>query len=435
MAKPARRRMPAPGWRVELFAGYWFVTAAVALAGPVLAAVVLLIDGAAGEAGVFGSLAISPDAARTILGSIAGSLITIASLTASLTIVTLQLLSSQYTPRTVRGFLRRKVSQVVSGAFVGIFLYCLVLLLFVREPGDENDPFVPSLGVVSSVVLATAALFLLVLFINALARTIQVSTMTSEIAVSTVEVIEDRSARTERPRSTEGLVLEHSASAAGVGFVRSTVPELIATAAPEGTRGVVRMVARPGDFVTPTTKVAVWLAEAGGAAWPEAAFTKAVRAAVLIGSERDLDDDPAFGIRQLTDIALRALSPGINDPSTAVICIGYLRQIFEALAACPLLPLAADQGGLRVEATERDFDEFVDMLAEIAAYAGGDLRVVEALADAELSAAAVAAASGFTERADRLHDEVAQLIAAGREGAATDRAAERLRNLEERAAR
>ncbi len=109
-------------------------------------------------------------------------MITIASLTASLTIVTLQLLSNQYTPRAVRGFLRRQVSQVVAGSFIGIFLYCLLLLVTVRAPGDANEPFVPSLGVALAVLLALYGLIMLVVVIHTLARTIQVSSMTAEIA-------------------------------------------------------------------------------------------------------------------------------------------------------------------------------------------------------------------------------------------------------------
>ena len=151
--------------------------------------VVLAIDKAAGHAGLLESLVISPTSTWTILGSIAGSLIAIASLTASLTIVTLQLLSNQYTPRAVRGFLRRKISQVVSGAFIWIFIFSLLMLITVRAPGKANDPFVPFLGVVTAIGLSLLGLVLLVVFIDRLAKTIQVVTMTAEIARNTVRAI------------------------------------------------------------------------------------------------------------------------------------------------------------------------------------------------------------------------------------------------------
>ena len=102
-------------------------------------------------------------------------MITIASLTASLTIVTLQVLSNQYTPRAVRGFLRRQISQVVAGSFIGIFLYCLLLLVTVRAPGGANQPFVPSLGMAFAVLLALYGMVMLVVFIHTLARIIEVS--------------------------------------------------------------------------------------------------------------------------------------------------------------------------------------------------------------------------------------------------------------------
>lgn len=422
-----RSGRPLATWRVELSAGYWFVTAAVALGGVVLAGIVLLLDDAAGRAGVFSALAMSPDAARSILGTIAGSLITIASLTASLTIVTLQLLSNQYTPRTVRGFLRRKVSQVVSGTFVGVFLYCLVLSLFVRAPGDENEPFVPSLGVVLSVILATGALLMLVLFINALARMIQVSTMVSEIAAATLEVIADRGTRTrsepiEDPGSS---VVEVRIDR--VGWVRSTVPETLVERAPVGAAGRLRITVRPGDFMTPQTLAATWH-PTDGTDW--LGVRDAVAEAVLTGTERDLDDDSAFGVRQIADIALRALSPGINDPSTAVAAIHYLRRVFEAFAATPLLPLVSTRDDLTVVATERPFDELVDMLEEIAIYASSDLRVAEALVDALLASASVAAASGHEDRVTLLIAEAHATMKAARPDAHGARTAARLQALE-----
>ena len=93
-------------------ASFWFPAGLVAVLGPALAAGSVGVDRRAGRAGVFPTLFISPDSARLILGTIAGSLITVAALTSSLTIVTLQLLSSQYSPRAVRGFLRRRLAQV-----------------------------------------------------------------------------------------------------------------------------------------------------------------------------------------------------------------------------------------------------------------------------------------------------------------------------------
>lgn len=265
------RRSSAP----DLLAGFWFITSLVAASGLVLAGISLTLDKLAGNAGIVPALVISPDSARTILGSIAGSLITIASLTSSLTIV--------------------------------------------------------------SVVLAVLALVMLVLFIHAMSQTIQVSTMTARIANDTSHAIH-RVHDPALPGAGEpqgqpvSLVLGTRS-----GYVRDVSPEAIAAALTEvtDTAGLhVDVCVRAGDFVTVRSRVAqVWASPSDAM---QRRVERAVRQAVIVERERDLRGDPAYGVRQLVDIALRALSPGINDPSTAVTCIGYLRGLLEDLAGRPM---------------------------------------------------------------------------------------------------
>lgn len=374
------RRNRAP----DLLAGFWFITSLVAASGLVLAGISLTLDKLAGNAGIIPALVISPDSARTILGSIAGSLITIASLTSSLTIVTLQLLSSQYTPRAIRGFLSTRLSQIVLGTFIGVFLYCLIVLVAVREPGDENDPFVPSLSIIVSVVLAVLALVMLVLFIHAMSQTIQVSTMTARIANDTSHAIH-RVHDPALPGAGEpqgqpvSLVLGTRS-----GYVREVSPEAIAAALTEvtDTAGLhVDVCVRAGDFVTVRSRVAqVWASPSDAM---QRRVERAVRQAVIVERERDLRGDPAYGVRQLVDIALRALSPGINDPSTAVTCIGYLRGLLEDLAGRPMPERRAlVRGRVTVTTSLVGFADYLAHISEIATYAIGDARVVAALLEA-----------------------------------------------------
>lgn len=381
-----RRLRPRAPWRIELFAGFGFLTACIALLGPLLMSVTLVVDKASGEAGLFSPLVISPDSARVILGSIAGSLITIASLTASLTIVTLQLLSNQYTPRAVRGFLRRKISQVVSGSFIGIFLYCVLLLVTVREPADYNQPFVPSLGVITAVALALLGLLLLIVFVHRLAETIQVSNITAEIAHSTVQAVNTvhphRFASVHQDAdSADGLPKGTPIHPRHPGYVQRLNLDLLDHEAPEGSR--VEILVRVGDFVTTHTAVAA----CSGGRPVDDRFQEAVRRTVVVGHERDIDQDPAFGIRQLTDIALRAISPAVNDPTTAVTCIGYLRDIIEFLSerALPATHLARTDATVLLR--QYTFRAYLEPLTEIARYARTDPRVTKALLEA-LSAAA-----------------------------------------------
>ncbi len=316
-----RRRLP------DLFAGFWFLAGSVAVIGPVLMVIAVAIDKKAGNAGLFPALVISPSSARTVLGSIATSLITVASLTSSLTIVTLQLLSSQYTPRTIRGFLRGRLSQIVFGTFIGVFVYCLLMLVTVREPGDENVPFVPSLGVVLAIALSLFGLGLLVVFIHQMSLIIQVSTMTARIARHTLRAVDQVhphrycSARPEvedearKPDSARGRALGSAqgrweASATGSaarlvyasrpGFIRGVETSTLAAAATKAECATVTVLVRPGDFVTTNTPLIALDAHQSG----DDAGTASLRRHIIIERERDIDQDPAFGIRQLVDIAL-----------------------------------------------------------------------------------------------------------------------------------
>lgn len=128
----------------------------------------------------------------------------------------------------------------------------------------------------------------------------------------------------------------------------------------------------------------------------------AARRQIAIGHERDIDADPSFGIRQLVDIALRAISPGINDPTTAVTCIHYLQNIFECLSERSLPEhVSFDGEPIGVRAHQRTFIEYVEPLSEIARYATADVRVASALFDAITACANVA---GDVDAHERRHE-------------------------------
>jgi uncharacterized membrane protein len=139
----------------------------------------------------------------------------------------------------------------------------------------------------------------------------------------------------------------------------------------------------------------VWPAEA------VAALNDATARAIAIAGERDIDQDAHFGIRQLTDIALRALSPGINDPTTAATCIGYLRTTLARLAgrALPSRVQRPEGGGEPLIVRRREFAEYLDTFAEIGRYAKGDGRIVRDLLHAAEAIAAAAVAANAEARA------------------------------------
>lgn len=299
----------------------------------------------------------------------------------------------------MRGFLGRRISQVVSGSFIGIFVYCLVLLVTVREEGEANEPFVPTLGVVVAVLLSVVGLVLLVVFINSLANTIQVSTMTADVTRTTLESVdrvnpEPFDAAREVEPSTAHAAGEpvHRVRPERPGYVRRV---LLDPGAVRDVVGTVEVLVRPGDFVTTATPVLEWR----GPGTLAASADRALRAAVVVREERDLDQDPGYGIRQLTDIALRALSPGINDPSTAVTCLGYLRDVLEHLAGRRLpTRVVLEDGRLTVVLARFGFGDYLEPLVEVAGYAAGDPRVTAALLDLLAGVARVAGEVGAGAR-------------------------------------
>lgn len=400
--------------------GFWFFPGVVAVAGVGLAFALVAIDRGAGADGL--ALAFDGDAsaARTVLSTVGGSLITVAGLAFSITVVTLQLVSSQFTPRAVRSFLGDRPSQLVAGAFVGIFAYCLLVLRAVRDEDEGFEGFVPALAVSVSILLGLLGLVLLLAFIHRITQLVKVENIAARIASETVQAIESLypAPYGEREPSPPGAhegpdSWERTADPALVrperaGYVRSVaLDELAKAGLPSGARVHIRI--RPGELVTRATVLA--------AAWPRAAVDekamKQLRGLVSVQSERDVAQDAGFGIRQLADVAVRALSPGVNDPTTAITCIGYLRDALEFLAErrFPERLRRLEEADLVVYTEADDFDGLLrEGFAEIGRFGRTNARVVLAVLDALAGVAAAAAkvaARGHAEAAAALAAEIA----------------------------
>ena len=396
----------------NLIAGFWLVPGAIAAVVAASAFLFVEIDRAGIGVGFDGDAG----AARDILSTIAGSLITVAGLTFSLTIVVLTLISSQFTPRALRGFLGDRVNQVVAGAFVGIFLYCLLVLRSVRG-GGEGEAFVPALSVTVAIGLGLLALVLLLLFIHHMGQSIQASHIAARVARQTLAAVdrlyperysaspEEEDAR-EMVRSWLADGKPASVTPARSGYVLLVDVASIVKAAPSGAR--LQVAVRPGDFVT-EDDVLVRM-------WPADALEEArapLRRSIPVEDERDLHQDVSYGLRQLSDIALKALSPGINDPTTAVTCIGYLRAALGRLAAraIPAATVRRAEGRV-VVADNRSFEEYADgAFSEIGRYASDNARVVLVLLAAMRSVGCAARSAGAVARVPALA-EIGEAIAA-----------------------
>jgi uncharacterized membrane protein len=308
-----------------------------------------------------------PEGARSVLSAIITSMISFTGLVFSITIVVLQLTSSQFSPRVLRTFLRDWVNQVALGVFVATFVYSLVVLRAVRGTA-ETDTFVPQISVTVAFgfVLASVAVFLL--YIDHIAQSIRAATIVTQIGEDTRVAIErthpsDTEPRTRvPPPATAGRRVASDAS----GVVQQVDDRALLELA-EAHGVTIRMVRAVGEFVPEGAA----LLEVHGADLPDEA---SLRAAVHLGKERVLDDDPGFGLRQLVDIAERALSPGINDPTTAVQVIDQLHDLLRLLAARPLpeRQTLGEDGRLAVHVPQPTFEDHLHLAVDEIAHWGAD---------------------------------------------------------------
>ena len=347
----------------DLRSSYWFLPAVMALAAVVLSIVTVAIDHrfptVLDDAGI-GSGGV--DGARGLLETAAGSLITVAGVSFSIAIVLMSLASSQFGPRLLRTFMRDRANQVVLGVFVSTYLYCLLVLRTIR--GEEaGGTFVPHLSVSVSVLLTVASLAVFIYFIHHAAQLIQVSHIIASVGTGLEELIDrlvpagDRTSRDERgtlaaPPAGDGRLVRADSS----GYVQHVDDESLLTAAVE--RDVlVRLTVRAGSHVAPGSVLAeVWPVER-----TDDACAGAVRGAIVLGDQRTEQQDIEFGFQQLEQIALRALSPAINDPFTAGICVDRLGVTLCSLAERPRPSLRTtdDASRSRVIAREVTFAELL----------------------------------------------------------------------------
>jgi uncharacterized membrane protein len=381
--------------------GFWVVPGAVALGYAVLAVVLLRLDRASSNVGRGFGFGGDAAAARSVLGSVASGVISMTSLTLSLTIVTLQLASSQFTPRALKNLLADRINQVVAGAFLGTVAYALLVLRAVREDDQEDPGFVPALSVTVCIGLALLALALLLVFVHHVGQIIKVEHIAASIGRSSLRAADrlypepyGEPADDTGPPRAPGPPGEVMPSRPG--YVEVIALDRLTTAL-QGRAERIEVLLAPGDFATPGQPAVL--------VWPSSALDegrrRAVQRAVTVSSERDLRNDIGFGIRQLADIALRAVSPGVNDPTTAVTCIGYITAVLERLAARDLPGperIAADSG-VQLHARVVTFEAHLETGFLEIARSADDPRVEEALIEGLRRVAAAARAGGALDRA------------------------------------
>jgi uncharacterized membrane protein len=322
---------PVPSaWRREaLRTNLWLVPTAEIVAAVGLFAVTYLLDRNAAEGAIHLPAWIangSADAARTILTAIAAAVITVVTLVFSITIVTLTLASTQFGPRMLRNFIRDRITQVTLGTFVATFVYAVLALAAVGSA--QRGAFVPHLSILVTLALVILDVAVLVVFIDHIAKSIQLPQVIASIAgdlagaieadvalpVSSQEKAGPSLAELER-RLNEDSGLVRAPGSGYLQFVR--IDALIEIAVRNG--AVIRLLYRPGHFLVEGQPLAqVWPADAA------ASVARALGGAHATGPHRTLTQDLSFAVDQLVEIAIRALSPAVNDTFTALACIDWL---------------------------------------------------------------------------------------------------------------
>lgn len=412
-------RIPGDYWRT-LLNTFWFVPGLISLIGPLLAFFLLKLDHDLNPDRMIFVFSGGVTEANTILSTIAGSLITVAGLAFSITIVVLQLVSSEYTPRALRGFLQDRVTQVVAGGFFAIFAYSLIVLARVRESSSADPGFLPVISITVAIGLGFFGLVLLLIFVHHTGRIIQVSDIAARLTAQTIQAIQqppylelEQNAQPgkEVSRMIQTWHIEEMSGrirATQAGYVqRIEFTHLLKS--PLFTELHLRLLVCPGDFVTEETVIAE--------IWPASAVnedsTRTIRKNIVIERERDITQDVRFGVRQLADIALRALSPAVNDPTTGVLCIKYLQAVFEHLVQhttqIGIYRFVGEHGDLEIR--QPAFQEYLEVFPEIGHYAGGNIRVIETLLTALANITEIATRLKLQEYQDLLTAASAALVA------------------------
>ena len=330
-----------------------------------LVAALLLVRARPGSGSALSRLAWpgDTDAAATMLQAISSASISVITLTFSLTVVALQLASQQFSPRLLRDFVRDPWTKAVLAVLVATFVFSLVVL---RELRQDAPPPAPALLV--SFLLGVASMAAVLGYISHLTRLLRVDTMMLTVHGEAVRAIDAfyPSRDEQEPRRPDDLEGQWAAgvgvAAVRSGFVRVLDVDALVRAAREHD-ALVWVDVRPGDQVVLGSPVATVRApHLQGQALQE--LSGRVREAVVLDYERTIEQDAAFGFRQLTDIAVKALSPAVNDPVTAVHCLGHTADLLVRLTGRHLGPTVHEDadGTPRAVVPDRDLRYYLDLV-------------------------------------------------------------------------
>lgn len=339
--------------------GYWFVPTLMSLAAIAMAFLLLYIDRRdLGSRDRLGWLyAGGPDGAKTLLATVASSVATIAGVAFSITIAAMSQASTQFGPRLLRNFMRDTGNQIVLGTFVATFLYCLMILRTTHGQTEQGGEFVPHAALTGAVLMAAASMAVLIYFIHHVSISLQAPAIVAASAEDLQRMIthlpddENGSAVAVVPAGKDDVLpAEFEAEACPVastreGYVQAVdYHELVALA--QSRDLILRLNFRPGDHIIEcSTLLRVWPPQRCN---PE--LEEKLNATFMCGRRNTPEQDVEYAVRQMVEVAVRALSPGVNDPFTAINCIDALGSALCRIArqGLPGPHHYDDEGKLRV---------------------------------------------------------------------------------------
>lgn len=409
---------------VTLRTGFWFVPTLMAVGAIGLAVLALNLDAGLPEekARQFWLHSGGPEDARNLLSTVFSSMVTMATLVISITMVVLTLAASQLGPRLVGNFMGDLRTQLVFGIFLMTIIYCLLILRTLDSKLDVSA--VPHIAVTIGTALALINLFALLFFIHILARSIISDTairrVDRDLRTSISRILPEKDENqplVERPKADDLLPADFDERAAslwlsGEGYVQAIKYERLVEIACRH-KAVVRLDFRAGHFVIRGShKADIY---PGSLLGPDLATE--IETAILVGEERGSIQDLEFSIRQLVEIAVRALSSGINDPFTSTAAIDRLGAALSELMRRELQPevFRDENGVVRVAGRASSFRGFVDAAFQQIRQAGSHHPAI--IIHMLRTIARIAVNVRLSSQRDALLDHATIIAEAGRRGA------------------
>jgi uncharacterized membrane protein len=378
-------------WK-ELLASFWFVPVLIIGLSIALSIGLVTIDSyinLSHEGWLRFFLVNSADSARSILATISGAMIGVAGTVFSVTLVALTLASSQFGPSLIKNFMYVRLNQVVLGSYISTYLYCLLVLNAIKDNDSYN--FIPSISILVAIFAAVLNIILLIIFIHQIAVSIQADKVISNISDLITRQVRGLFPEKLGDELKDETVFDEDAAfsayskktsikASKAGYLQYIDGEvLMEIVTKNGT--LIKLNHRPGSFLVEGEEIAVLYSNKE---LNDESLEK-IPERFIIGKTKTSQQDLEFSIHQMVEIAARALSPGVNDPYTAIACIDNLTATlcYLAQAKFPSKYRLDEEAKLRVIADVLDFEGVIDAaFNQIRQFSGGSTAVIIRLMEA-----------------------------------------------------